>query len=314
MDRIRAQLKQRCREEKERILKLKNYQVKVCIDCGEKWPAHPNSKGQRCCNCRWEHRRRWRHKYDGTGTDPLPGFPSRKKFETMAEVLLYLDHEEIQCLICGRSYRGLYRHLLRGHEVAVDEYKQKYGIPRCLGLVGTYTSELLSEYSTQRMMELSPEEYDDRIIKLRAGRKTYQLSEHEKVRFVPATRKARGESTSRGIARSSKHISKIKGESEAVCTQCGVIIVVPTIAAITHECRLICKDCKKERLKDAQQKWVERNPGRSKEYHRAHYELGKGNTKSMEAYIKKYPNGWSSRRKSKYWPASVVAKSELKEE
>lgn len=57
-------------------------------------------------------------------------------FQTIEQVEAYLDQEEIPCLICGKAFKGLHTHINRLHQISVDEYKFKFGIPRKYGLAG----------------------------------------------------------------------------------------------------------------------------------------------------------------------------------
>jgi len=65
-------------------------------------------------------------------------------FTSLAAVDAYLDNENLECLICGLSYKSLHRHVYRTHNLRADEYKEKFGIPYTKGLVGTVTRKKLS--------------------------------------------------------------------------------------------------------------------------------------------------------------------------
>lgn len=73
----------------------------------------------------------------------LPGFPvERPPFDSPQEVYDYLngvgEYEapdgRIVCLLCGKNYRALGAHLSRIHEVDVDEYRKRYGLPWTVGV------------------------------------------------------------------------------------------------------------------------------------------------------------------------------------
>ena len=66
---------------------------------------------------------------------PLPGYPVKKKFQTMEEVNEYFDQEKLTCLLCGREYISLHAHTNNAHGVSAEQYKARYGIPWKRGLV-----------------------------------------------------------------------------------------------------------------------------------------------------------------------------------
>lgn len=45
----------------------------------------------------------------------------------------------IRCQICGKMFRSLGHHLVRAHDMTVDEYKDAHGIPRGRSLTGEAT-------------------------------------------------------------------------------------------------------------------------------------------------------------------------------
>lgn len=56
-------------------------------------------------------------------------------FETMEEVEEYVSGDTIQCLECGRHFKMITgKHLQQMHDITQDEYREKWGIPRTLGL------------------------------------------------------------------------------------------------------------------------------------------------------------------------------------
>jgi len=65
---------------------------------------------------------------------PLAGYPWTGKFKTSKEIKAYFDGDKIQCLLCGRWFRGLGNHVLKIHEITADEYKTRFGLPYNRGL------------------------------------------------------------------------------------------------------------------------------------------------------------------------------------
>jgi len=71
--------------------------------------------------------------------EPLPGFPVHAPLRTAAEVDTYLAEDRLVCLLCGHTFRSVGHHIARAHGVSVEEYQDRYGIPRGRGLVGAET-------------------------------------------------------------------------------------------------------------------------------------------------------------------------------
>jgi hypothetical protein len=57
-----------------------------------------------------------------------------RPFQSRAELDRYLNEPRVQCLECGRRFKKLATHLSRGHGMAPDDYREKYGIPYSVGL------------------------------------------------------------------------------------------------------------------------------------------------------------------------------------
>lgn len=67
-----------------------------------------------------------------------------RPFQTLDELDAYVGGPRIQCLECGRWFRGLATHLPRVHGMTHDDYREKWGIPKRYPLSGTVTREALS--------------------------------------------------------------------------------------------------------------------------------------------------------------------------
>lgn len=77
----------------------------------------------------------------------LPGFPVEGLLPE-AEVLKYLDEDPLTCLLCGRKYDALGKHLKMAHGIKVKEYCERYGIPfRWKGRQGLITNRAHEERS-----------------------------------------------------------------------------------------------------------------------------------------------------------------------
>lgn len=58
----------------------------------------------------------------------LPGFPWEGKFSSLDEVKEYFGSARVQCLMCGKAYRSIGHHM-PVHEMTMDEYQERFGIP-----------------------------------------------------------------------------------------------------------------------------------------------------------------------------------------
>jgi ROS/MUCR transcriptional regulator protein len=58
------------------------------------------------------------------------------KFESMQQVEEYLDHDELECLECGRTFTFLARHVIFTHGLSAAEYRQCHNLPAETPLAG----------------------------------------------------------------------------------------------------------------------------------------------------------------------------------
>ena len=75
----------------------------------------------------------------------MPGFPWEGRFESIDEARRYLEGDRVQCLVCGQWKKTLGLHILTIHDLSVESYQQRYGIPYGLALSSSATSEKHSE-------------------------------------------------------------------------------------------------------------------------------------------------------------------------
>ena len=71
-------------------------------------------------------------------------------FVSREEVIDYLSGDEIECLECGKLFKGLGPHLPNAHNMTVPDYKSKYGIPQTFGLSGRDSSNRRAEATKKR--------------------------------------------------------------------------------------------------------------------------------------------------------------------
>lgn len=84
----------------------------------------------------------------------LAGYPVEKPFATQAAARRYLSGKTIACLLCGRVFKALLRHLITIHGCSDEEYKDKYHLPYRVGLVSTPTRGLLHDLGVRRIPDL----------------------------------------------------------------------------------------------------------------------------------------------------------------
>ena len=75
---------------------------------------------------------------------PKEGYPWDGQFTLPEEIEEYFAHVELCCLLCGRSFRSLGKHIMPSHSISIDEYKERFGLPWGRGLVGTETKQKYS--------------------------------------------------------------------------------------------------------------------------------------------------------------------------
>lgn len=87
----------------------------------------------------------------------MPGFPVLDPFSNIEEVKSYLSGEFITCLLCGKEYRDIGKHL-RLHSMSVDEYKEKYKIPWSFSLASAITRERYRACLLDRLESMTNEQ------------------------------------------------------------------------------------------------------------------------------------------------------------
>ena len=71
-------------------------------------------------------------------------------FRTIAEVDAYLSGDRVECLVCGRLFRNLTKHLQMMHSVDPRDYGIEHGIPLSRSLVGATTRALHARRALQQ--------------------------------------------------------------------------------------------------------------------------------------------------------------------
>lgn len=79
-----------------------------------------------------------------------PGFPVTQPFTTREELTLYFAGERLTCLLCGKQYKDVGKHVQKIHNMTPDDYRGGYGIPWRQGLVCADTSQAYQAMRLQR--------------------------------------------------------------------------------------------------------------------------------------------------------------------
>ncbi len=72
--------------------------------------------------------------------------------------------DKIYCMICGKGFKTLSRHLKTSHEMTANEYRQQFDIPRSQSLAAKNYSESRRQMAVDRGLA-------DNLAKARAARK-----------------------------------------------------------------------------------------------------------------------------------------------
>jgi hypothetical protein len=67
---------------------------------------------------------------------PLPGYPWKRRFNSLEEINAYMNQDRLTCLLCGHNYASLTNHLIRRHHIHPDRYKERYCITYKTRLAG----------------------------------------------------------------------------------------------------------------------------------------------------------------------------------
>jgi hypothetical protein len=83
----------------------------------------------------------------------LPGYPVNAPFQSILEVREYLAGDRVTCLLCGKNYKDISKHIVKIHNITPDEYRKKYNIPWTYGIVCRETSLAYKDCMIKRMDE-----------------------------------------------------------------------------------------------------------------------------------------------------------------
>lgn len=95
----------------------------------------------------------------------LPGFPCVARDLTDTELAEYFSSDLLTCLLCGKTYRRLARHLPTIHSISEDQYRERYGIAYGQSLTGALS------HAAYQQASIHDAEWMRSIRELRSGRK-----------------------------------------------------------------------------------------------------------------------------------------------
>lgn len=87
---------------------------------------------------------------------PLAGYPIPPHPMSIEEADTYLASDPIHCLLCGRTFRSLGRHLRYTHALETDAYRELYGLPYSVGLASPSTRERFAQVMKARAVTTKP--------------------------------------------------------------------------------------------------------------------------------------------------------------
>jgi hypothetical protein len=117
----------------------------------------------------------------------IDGFPWDGVFKSKQEVHDYLKGDKIQCLLCGKWFKMLATHIVRVHNISVDDYKIKYQIPWTYGLICSDSAKKCRQNCIKRIKngELS-------MVKISNFRKSYKQHQRPLTKYFSEDQAERG--------------------------------------------------------------------------------------------------------------------------
>ena len=76
----------------------------------------------------------WKEFFEAGTLQLKPRATTPPAFKTRRDIERYFGGKTIECLFCGQRFRRLGGHLAAKHEMSVDEYRTRFGLPWTRGL------------------------------------------------------------------------------------------------------------------------------------------------------------------------------------
>lgn len=181
-----------------------------------------------------------------------------RRFDKLEDVQFYLSGDVLTCLICGKSYQILSRHLTSGHRCSHKKYKDLLNIPRKYPLMTKSIIEQRSLHGKEQM-EKSPEKLE--MLKCGAYNKTGYNGGI--VSSISIKNKKEASERNGKANKGHKHHREI-GE----CSSCGKQI---EISSLRRNRIVKCEDCRSVAQMESAKLWNEKNKDNLKEYRRLYY-------------------------------------------
>lgn len=104
------------------------------------------------------------------------GFPIESRAFTEKEIEDYFSGDKIECLLCGRSFKRLARHLPNIHSVTEDDFRVMYGLPWRRGLTSEASHARYGAVAKKR----AEDKREELLVNLAAGRAKMRASPPER--------------------------------------------------------------------------------------------------------------------------------------
>lgn len=93
-------------------------------------------------------------------------------FQNKQEILDYLNFDEIECLLCGKRWKNLGKHLGNTHNITSKRYRVLFGIPLSgYSLLGKNTKTFLSKRTKKRAPQLRQQLIDCKKLRIEGVKK-----------------------------------------------------------------------------------------------------------------------------------------------
>lgn len=202
-----------------------------CTGCKAWYLRHARARLTLCCACRKE--RRARRAAKSAAREPL----HENAIRSHEQLEAYFSRDDLTCLLCNQSVRGLYKHVERAHGTTAQRYKTIMNIPVTRGLVGAATLAKMRG-SADRTQEKMRAGGFANLANARAARASGDHTRVEWPTYMSVEHIAH-------MVSSPRHPSNLDGSELGVCHVCGATNVpVDSKVALSMQCRLLCESCK----------------------------------------------------------------------
>jgi hypothetical protein len=166
----------------------------------------------------------------------LPGFPKEEPFQSVEEVKKYLSTSALECLLCGKLYNALGRHLVAIHDITPEAYKVRYNIPPAWAIATTSVRDQMSESQVERV-ERDPESAKASLESARAALAEI-VAKHGKHERPSIAKQA---ASNENRKKSSCYREKAEWFTHA-CLTCGKTFTRPASGKNQKRCSKACQD------------------------------------------------------------------------